>query len=642
MSKNVDVTNAASIERPTSPQPTDVTSRADSRLRRFVLALFCGVCLIVFYILSLTAVQTKSPTIDELPHAISGYTQAWMHDFRLAPEVPPAWQYIASVPLAFNPPDFKQDDDWEALLSQPSRQGAWIYQVAYNTPPNDADAIVNRCRAAVVVFGVMLGALLAWWTWELGGALAAIVAILLFVLDPNFLGHAAIVKNDVAFAFCWLAVSYLTWKVGRRATIGTVVLLGLATGLAIGTKTTGLLALPLILLLLLIRASAWPAWQVGRRQLSAWPERVLACGLIYASVTILSVGFIWSIYGFRYSMTSEPGATMPLESFFQSAQTTGTSDTPREHLPDRSTFESWRNSKTTRVAMWLSEHRLLPDAFIRGFLRTSTTTTGRPAFLLGTHYEGSRAAYFPVAMAVKTPLATIGLLLFASASLCLARIRSKVAVRLSFRGWAFVCLIVPATGYFVIAMNAGVNIGLRHIFPVYAPLFCIAGLTVAALTAGRPKAIVIGTFILVIGLLGIESLSSYPDFLAFFNQAAGGSRGGRAILADSNLDWGQDIKPLARWRASHPKGELYLSCWANADPAYYGIDYTAVTGNSVYGPTPVSLSEMREPGYLAVSAYNLELLRVADPQTGQSLPLSSFEPHAVIGQTIYVFRYQMP
>ncbi len=42
----------------------------------------------------------------------------------------------------------------------------------------------------------------------------------------------------------------------------------------------------------------------------------------------------------------------------------------------------------------------------------------------------------------------------------------------------------------------------------------------------------------------LETVSVYPHFTAFFNQAAGGPAQGANYLVDSSLDWGQDLKKL--------------------------------------------------------------------------------------------------
>ena len=42
-----------------------------------------------------------------------------------------------------------------------------------------------------------------------------------------------------------------------------------------------------------------------------------------------------------------------------------------------------------------------------------------------------------------------------------------------------------------------------------------------------------------------------PDYLAFFNELAGGPGRGPEYLVDSNIDWGQDVKKLGLWLDAH-------------------------------------------------------------------------------------------
>ena len=70
--------------------------------------------------------------------------------------------------------------------------------------------------------------------------------------------------------------------------------------------------------------------------------------------------------------------------------------------------------------------------------------------------------------------------------------------------------------------------------------------------------------------------SVHPHELTYFNALAGGPRGGRHILSDSNLDWGQGLKGLARLQRSEPEyRDLTLYYFGDTDPAHYGVRGTA-------------------------------------------------------------------
>src|SRR5206468_11421522 len=67
---------------------------------------------------------------------------------------------------------------------------------------------------------------------------------------------------------------------------------------------------------------------------------------------------------------------------------------------------------------------------------------------------------------------------------------------------------------------------------------------------------------------------TYPDFLAYFNEAAGGPRGGSRALVDSDLDWGQGLKSLSSWLAERGIAEPVNLCYfGTAEPRFYGLRF---------------------------------------------------------------------
>jgi hypothetical protein len=96
---------------------------------------------------------------------------------------------------------------------------------------------------------------------------------------------------------------------------------------------------------------------------------------------------------------------------------------------------------------------------------------------------------------------------------------------------------------------------------------------------------------------------AHPNELAYFNALAGGPRGGRAILADSNLDWGQGLIRLAKLLKERSElADLTLFYFGNTSPNNYGITckYYVFDALSVPSGLPPALAVDTE--YLAVSA----------------------------------------
>lgn len=92
----------------------------------------------------------------------------------------------------------------------------------------------------------------------------------------------------------------------------------------------------------------------------------------------------------------------------------------------------------------------------------------------------------------------------------------------------------------------------------------------------------IATLALIAWHIG-ESVTIRPDYLAYFNQLAGGPSKGYKHLADSSLDWGQDLPALKQWLdregLQQPGGStVYLSYFGTARPDYYGIKAIPLAG----------------------------------------------------------------
>ena len=157
---------------------------------------------------------------------------------------------------------------------------------------------------------------------------------------------------------------------------------------------------------------------------------------------------------------------------------------------------------------------------------------GHLSFLLGGYSERGFWYYFPVVFFFKTPIPFLLLI-----------IAGVVAIARTRRGIEFV-LMPLALMLFVLTSH--INIGIRHILPIYPPLCVVAAAGVAALwrnIKGRVPAALLMAWLVV----GVEV--AHPDYLAWFNEFAG--RHPERIAVDSNLDWGQDLYRLGRAARRH-------------------------------------------------------------------------------------------
>jgi len=291
--------------------------------------------------------------------------------------------------------------------------------------------------------------------------------------------------------------------------------------------------------------------------------------------------------------------------------------------PTAGQLAEWRLSYTVRAILFCEQHKLIPQAFAAGYVYMQSQASERLAFLMGDIYPGGRWDYFPLAWCFKEPLALIG-----------ASIIGLWLMKWKHWDWSAISLALPPCVYLLLAVGGNVNIGLRHIFPVMAYLDIAIGLAMAklwTLQRGRGRFVVLA----LAGAMFAETVGAYPNFLDFFNIAAGGWRGGFALLGDSNLDWGQDLPLLKAWQDAHPDVTLYLDYFGTCDPAAYGIRYQNVPGGYVYGPTP----KANGPGVAVISATKLQGLFAIDPAHDFAAAFAHRKPDEVLGGSLYLFHY---
>ena len=594
--------------------------------------LCCAALLATYAAVAWSAAGRMSPTFDEPYHALSAWVQLHRHDYRIDNEDPPGWQYWASLPNGRSAlsADFA-DPHWQHMGGDINDQWVWLAKTLYRTPGNDPTRLITRARAMMLVVAVALGIGIAGWAWRLGGPVAAVVATAAFALDPNFLAHGPLMKNDVAASAAWLGVAWGLWDVGRRVTPGSVLrLLGLCA-VPLCVKYSGLLIAILVPASLFIRAMIRTPWHVRGRPLATRGSRLLVAAALVGLVAATAVVTVWAEYGLRYRSGPALADRLDLSPLVERAV-----DNERLVHPSRTP-----PGPAVRAALFVADHHLLPQPFVAGFLFTYAESLVRPAYLLGQVSLTGWWYYFPFAMAVKAPVATLAAV-GVVAVLAIRRRRRRRGAQPSDAAtrWAVVSLALPVVIYLASAMSSNLNIGLRHVLPAYPPAFVALGCVAAAAVRRRPRAARRFVVALVTGL-AFETAFAFPRYVNFFNAPARlASRDGHDLLGDSNLDWGQGLLALADWQRRHPADPLYLSYFGLTGPRSFGIRYTPIPGRMATDPIPPAFPDPRRPAWLAISISHLQL---ADTQPE---PLRSWyrrwaarTPTQVVGGSIYIYRY---
>jgi 4-amino-4-deoxy-L-arabinose transferase-like glycosyltransferase len=597
----------------------------------------CAIFLLGFVLLSWSAVQTKNATIDEPIQTLSGYLVLRYGDFRLVPESPSLWECYAALPDIARNLKIQFETKVFSDRSFDSQGGInWTCKTLYQTPGNNGEAFIRRARVMMLLPAMLLGALIGYWAYKLAGPIAAIVAVGLFSFDPNFIAHSPIVKSDVPLALLLLGLAYSIWQLGRRWTWRRAMAIGALCGIAINTKFSGLLLLPILALLLFVRAMLPQPWLYRNQLIRKRGGRLLIAGCAGILGVAMSVGITWASYGFRFRPASSPTAQMDMPAIRARAilLEAGSSSNP-PHVPTASELSAWTPSLIVRGVDFANTHKLLPQAMLGGLLYQHACLQVWPSYLMGRLYGIGRWYYFPMAMLFKTPSATLVTIALALLLVLLnCRTWIRTIVRSRKQRWSGACLAVPLGAFTYAALQSHINIGLRSVLPLYPFLFIGVGIISSRYLRLRPRTTRVTLAVLWIGLI-TETLCAWPNYISFFNTPSGGQRGGFALLGDSNLDWGQDLKPLLEWHQQHPGVPIFLHYFGVPDPAFFSSDFH----NFEFSPDgkPVSDVPVRG-GVLAVSANYLQGLYDKPDDELFFRTLGQRPPDQIVGGSIYLFR----
>lgn len=529
------------------------------------------------------SVRRESQTWDEANHIYTGY-RSWTHaDFGLNPEHPPLVKLLATAPLLWLPLKspalqyrfFKED----AFL----RGKEFLYQ-------NDADKILARTRTAAAILTLLTALVVFFGTREMFGTGAAFIALTLLTFDPNLLAHGALITTDVGLAcFMFLSV-YLYYRFLKSPSALRLAAAGIAVGLVLAVKHTGLLVLPILFLLSFT--------EIRGRALKTFGSLAL--------ITLIGCLVLWSFYRFRYD--ARPNSLQlnpPLA----------------EYVKGLKSYEAWPISTAARFHM-------LPESYLYGLADVKLTANYYTSYVLGKVYAHGVWFYFPVAFLIKS---TVGVLALFLLSL------GVIATRRVNRWREIIFLVVPVIFYLIVAMTVGMNIGVRHILVIYVFLYVlIGGATWALIQKSRKWCYAVGVLLL---LHVVSSVFAYPNYIAYGNELWGGPSQTHKYLTDSNADWAQQLKSVKQYLDASGVKECWFVYFAAgvAEPSYYGIPCKPLpTINTLWLNEPIEVPVSIE-GPVLISASNLSGLEFGPGPLDPYGQFKLLKPIAVIDCGVFVF-----
>ena len=573
-----------------------------------IIAVFL---LIFVFLIAFLSVKNDSLTMDEVAHLPAGYGYLTQKDMRLNPEHPPLIKDLGALPLLFIK-NIKFPSEIPAWKSDINGQWNFGRYFLYNTG-NPADKMILWGRMPMILILILLGFFIFKWAKELFGNKAGLLALFLFSFSPTLLAHGRLVTTDVGAAAGVTVATYYFLKSLKSPVKKNIIIAGIVFGIAQLLKFSAVLLVPFFGIIGLV-------WWLKK---SGTFLQTIRTGFL-----VFLIGFllIWPVYQFHTWNYPKDRQVSDTEFYLK--------DTP-EFIKKPIIFASDKPI--------LRPYALYLTGVSMVFQRVAG---GNTTYFLGEVSNIGWRSYFPIVYLIKEPLAFHILTLIALLYVAWFILRrfSKGGRIETIKNWLRLhfpefSMLVFVGIYWAVSIQGNLNIGIRHLLPVFP--FTILLVSGAVSNLLKEPFLKLKCFLLafLISWQAVSVISVFPHFLAYFNESVGGPESGYKYVVDSNLDWGQDLKGLKNWVEKNGIDTIYLDYFGGGDPQYYlGTKFSPWWGSR-------NPKELPKGSYLAVSASFLQggqgkkIPGLQAPE-GYYLWLNEYTPVAKIGYSIFVYKIE--
>ncbi len=459
----------------------------------------------------LLSVQQMSQTADEAIHLYAGYRVLKCGDYVFGREHPPLAKMLVAVPLlASNPKmDCAQSDPG---VEEEGRATDWLYsQNAWWHLLMEA-----RCASSLFAVALCLGVWIA--ARRMFGRAVAVLSTAILVFEPNILGHGALLLDNVLLSalFLFTVFSFYLWT--RQRSLLLLVLSGIFTGMALLTKHSAILLIPILCLLAVVEAS------LEKSDKTELPRRAVQNLGAVAAICVIAAVTIWCGYGMRYT-----GGVRSIEGFVTQEQV------------------AIMSSEGVRIVKAVRAAHLLPQPYLDGMIdvRVLLSSSFCTLHILGKTYTEAPWFYLPLTTTIKFTVPFLVMLVLGGAGIIATREERRKEI---------LFLLVPALVYLAASMRVQrTAIGLWHLFPML-PFLLIAAAAGCVSLARRHQWVVV-TLACLLVLHAASSLRSYPNYLSYANELWGGPQNLYKHLPGT--DYGQTYWQVSRYMEQHPN----TPCW---------------------------------------------------------------------------------
>jgi hypothetical protein len=530
-----------------------------------------------------------SGTSDERAHIAGGYSYLTTGDYRVNPEHPPLIKDLAAFPLMFGHFKFPYRYWKNHLNSQWTLGHKFLYESG-----NNPDAILFLARLPIMLLSLLLGVFVFKWAKELFGEKAGIFALFLYVFDVNIIAHSRLVTTDLGISAALFIQLYYLRQFLEKRTRKAFILAGATMGIVLITKFSAGLLLPIYGLIFLLQLLA------GKK----------AGVKSFVGMALLGVGFLYLFYAPHVINMSQATVQGSISQDLHTAP--------------------FKPMWMYRFAIFLVEmlrrlaHVPLMKPFAQyllGFFMVSSHVSGgQNIYFMGKVAKGFKL-YYPVLFLIKVP---IPLLIFFAVSLYLLIRKTLEKKEIDFQKFY---LLVPIVVFYLMAVVGNLDLGVRYLLPMFPFMFVFVSDLINRIDFSKVTVFAaLGGALLIWYCVG--SLMTYPNYLAYFNEFIGGPENGINYVADSNLDWGQDLKRLAETVKRKRIRKITVLYFGSGDVKYY-LKNRGIAWDHLSTKPP-------KKGYFAISA---TLYTRIMAKHGDRYPwLEKLKPIDSVGHSILIFH----
>jgi hypothetical protein len=274
-------------------------------------------------------------------------------------------------------------------------------------------------------------------------------------------------------------------------------------------------------------------------------------------------------------------------------------------------------------------HHLLPESYLYGLTDVlALTKEGRPTYLFGKGYPEGQWFFFPSTLIIKS---TIGFLLLLTIAVAAGKLWKHDLRRQTL------AMLLPAVVYLSFAMRSKLDIGHRHILPLYPFLIVLAAAGAWAL-AQRSRMWTAAVAALIL-FHAASSVRAYPAYLPYSNEFWGGPSKTYLVLGDSNVGWSSGLHTMQRYISDRKITQCWFAYYGPADLSYFHLPcktmptfFSVLMGNQ-QPPVPGSIQ-----GPIFISSENIGGLGWGPLEMSPYWPFRNQTPDAVLDGSILVFN----